>query len=137
MDNFLNLKTGKLTPEQVDLILRALPVDISFVDENDTVLYYSEKKDRIFTRVPAVIGRKVQNCHPAKSVHLVEKILQAFKAGEKDSAEFWIQLEGRFIYIRYFAVRDEQAQYRGCLEVSQDVTEIRQLEGQKRLLGRD
>ncbi|MBC7360768.1 MAG: DUF438 domain-containing protein [Candidatus Aminicenantes bacterium] len=137
MDNLLNLKTGKLTPEQVDLILRTLPVDVSFVDENDTVIYYSEKKDRIFTRVPGVIGRKVQNCHPAKSVDIVEKILQAFKSGEKDTAEFWIQLEGRFIHIRYFAVRDDQRKYRGCLEVSQDVTEIRQLEGQKRLLDWD
>jgi hypothetical protein len=137
MSHLLDLKTGKLTLEQIDLILRALPVDISFVDENDTVLYYSEKKDRVFTRVPGVISRKVQNCHPAKSVNIVERILQAFKAGEKDTAEFWIQLEGRFIHIRYFAVRDEQDKYRGCLEVSQDVTEIRQLEGQRRLLDSD
>jgi len=133
----LELKTGKLTAEQVDLILRALPVDVSFVDENDTVIYYSEKKDRIFTRVPGVIGRKVQNCHPAKSVDVVERILKAFKTGQKDRAEFWIQIEGRFIHIRYFAIRDDQGHYRGCLEVSQDVTEIRQLQGQRRLLDWD
>jgi len=137
MSDLLNLKTGRLTLEQIDLMLRALPVDVSFVDENDTVLYYSEKKDRIFTRVPGVIGRKVQNCHPVKSVNIVERILEAFRAGKKDTAEFWIQLAGRFIHIRYFAVRDEQGRYRGCLEVSQDVTEIRQLEGQRRLLDWD
>ena len=133
LDNKLDLRTGRLTPEQVDLILRALPVDVSFVDENDTIVYYSEKK-RIFVRVPAVIGRKVQNCHPAKSVGVVEKILKAFKSGEKDTAEFWLQTGGRFIHIRYFAVRDEDGKYRGCLEVSQDVTDIRQLQGQRRLL---
>lgn len=133
MESLLNLKTGRLTPGQVDLILRTLPVDISFVDQSDTVVYYSEKK-RIFTRVPAVIGRKVQNCHPAKSVGIVEKILKAFKSGEKETAEFWLETEGRFIHIRYFAVRDEAGKYMGCLEVSQDVTEIRQLTGQHRLL---
>jgi len=133
LDNQLDLKTGRLTAEQVDLILRTLPLDISFVDENDTIVYYSEKK-RIFTRVPAVIGRKVQNCHPARSVEVVEKILKAFKSGEKDTAEFWLQTGGRFIHIKYFAVRDEDGKYRGCLEVSQDVTDIRQLQGQRRLL---
>jgi len=133
LDNQLDLKTGRLTAEQVDLILRTLPLDISFVDENDTIVYYSEKK-RIFTRVPGVIGRKVQNCHPASSVQVVEKILKAFKSGEKDTAEFWLQTGGRFIHIRYFAVRDEDGKYRGCLEVSQDVTDIRQLQGQRRLL---
>jgi len=96
LDNQLDLKTGRLTAEQVDLILRTLPLDISFVDENDTIIYYSEKK-RIFTRVPAVIGCKVQNCHPARSVEVVEKILKAFKSGEKDTAEFWLQIGGRFI----------------------------------------
>lgn len=130
----LELNTGTLTPQQVDLLLRHLPVDVSFVDAEDVVRYYSETPDRIFVRAPAVIGRKVQNCHPGKSVHVVEAILAAFKAGTKDSAEFWIELGGRFILIRYFAVRDEAGAYKGCLEVSQDVTGIRALEGQKRLL---
>ncbi|MBC7363954.1 MAG: DUF438 domain-containing protein, partial [Candidatus Aminicenantes bacterium] len=130
----LNLRTGQLSPEQVDLMLRHLPVDISFVDENDTVIYYSNTPDRIFPRSPGVIGRKVQNCHPPKSVHIVNRILEAFKKGEKDVAEFWIEFQGRFIHIRYFAVRDERGRYRGCLEVSQDVTAIRTLQGQKRLL---
>ena len=130
----LSLSTGSLTLEQVDLLLTHLPVDVSFVDERDTVRYYSATRDRIFARTPAVIGRKVQNCHPGKSVHIVDAILKAFKAGDKDTAEFWIEIEGKFIYIRYFAVRDSARAYRGCLEVSQDVTGIRALKGQKRLL---
>jgi len=93
------LNTGALTPEQIDLMLRRLPVDVSFVDENDTVLYYSETPDRIFSRAPLVIGRKVQNCHPPESVDVVERILKAFKTGERDSAEFWIELHGRFVHV--------------------------------------
>jgi DUF438 domain-containing protein len=111
-----------------------LPVDISFVNENDEVAYYSASPERIFPRSPGVIGRKVQNCHPPKSVEMVEKILSEFKAGTKSIADFWIQMQGKFILIKYFAVRDAEGKYRGCLEVSQDVTEIRKLEGQKRLL---
>ena len=130
----LNLDTGALTPELVNLILKHMPLDMSFVDENDAVLYYSDTPERIFSRSPAVIGRKVQNCHPPASVHIVEKILKAFKAGTKDTAEFWITLKGRFIHIRYFAVRDKSGAYKGCLEVSQDVTAIRSLHGQRRLL---
>lgn len=130
----LSLSTGGLSLEQADLILTHLPVDVSFVDAEGTVRYYSETKDRIFKRTPAVIGRKVQNCHPGKSVHMVEAILEAFKSGAKDSAEFWIELGGIFIYIRYFAVRDKSGTYQGCLEVSQDVTGIRALKGEKRLL---
>ena len=128
------LDTGALSPEQVNLMLKHLPVDISFVDENDTVAYFSATPDRIFSRVPAVIGRTVQNCHPSASVKVVNRILDSFRKGEKSSAEFWIQLQGRFILIRYYAVRDGQGRYRGCLEVSQDITSIRTLEGQKRLL---
>lgn len=133
----LDLRTGRLTAEQIDLMLTHLPVDISFVDENDTVIYYSDTPDRIFPLSPGVIGRKVQNCHPPGSVHIVNRILEAFKKGEKDMAEFWIETRGRFIYIRYFAVRDDDGRYRGCLEVSQDVTSIRKLQGQKRLLDWD
>jgi hypothetical protein len=130
----LDLATGRLSPELVNLILTHLPVDLSFVDETDTVRYYSAGKERIFPRVPEVIGRKVQNCHPPKSVHVVTEILESFRAGRKDVAEFWIQLQGRFLHIRYFAVRDAGGAYRGCLEVSQDVTGIRALEGERRLL---
>ena len=130
----VSLATGMLTPEQINLILTHLPVDISFVDEDDRVAYYSQTEDRIFPRSPGIIGRSVQNCHPPKSVHIVDKILQEFRAGNRDSAEFWIQMKGKFIHIRYFAVRDEGGSYRGTLEVSQDVTSIRGLEGEKRLL---
>jgi DUF438 domain-containing protein len=130
----LNLDTGQLTAEQVNLVLTHLPVDISFVNEQDEVAYYSATPERIFPRSPGVIGRKVQNCHPPKSVGMVERILQAFKDGSRNAAEFWIQMRGRVIHIRYFAVRDGSGKYRGCLEVSQDITEIQKLTGNKRLL---
>ena len=130
----LGLNTGQMTLDQINLMLTHLPVDLTFVDENDRVAYYSEGLERIFPRSPAIIGREVRNCHPPKSVHLVNNILDAFKSGARDKAEFWIELGGRFIYIRYFAVRDIKGYYRGTLEVSQDLTEIRKLEGQRRLL---
>ena len=115
-------------------MLTHLPVDLSFVDENDEVRYYSATPERIFPRSPAVIGRKVQNCHPPKSMDKVQQILDDFRAGTRCVAEFWIQMQGKFIHIRYFALRDEDGAYRGCLEVSQEVSGIRALEGQKRLL---
>jgi DUF438 domain-containing protein len=130
----LNLSTGQLSLKKLDLMLRHLPVDLTFVDADDRVAYYSEGPERIFPRSPAVIGREVRNCHPPKSVHKVNRILDEFKAGSKDNADFWIQLNGRFLYIRYFALRDEAGYYQGCLEVSQDLTEIKQLSGEKRLL---
>jgi DUF438 domain-containing protein len=133
----LNLDTGRLSPEQVNLLLTHLPVDISFVDEKDEVAYYSQTPERIFPRSPGIIGRRVQNCHPPKSVDTVERILSEFKAGNRDESEFWIQMRGRFLHIRYFAVRDTEGQYRGCLEVSQDVTDIRALDGERRLLDWD
>jgi DUF438 domain-containing protein len=104
------------------------------VDEEDTVLYYSATAERIFPRSAAIIGRKVQNCHPSQSVHIVNRILKSFRTGERDAAEFWIELAGKFVLIRYLAVRDDHRAYKGCLEVSQDVTTIRRLEGEKRLL---
>jgi uncharacterized protein len=130
----LGLDTGGLNLEQINLLLTHLPVDVTFVDENDRVAYYSEGPERIFPRSPAIIGREVRNCHPPKSVHMVNKILDAFKSGTRDSAAFWIELGGKFIYIRYFPVRDANGRYRGTLEVSQDLTEIRKLEGENRLL---
>jgi len=110
------------------------PVDVTFVDESDTVRYFSAGAERIFPRSPGIIGRKVQNCHPPASVHVVSRILEAFRTGERDVAEFWIQSRDRFIHIRYFAVRDKTRTYRGCLEVSQDVTVARSLQGERRLL---
>lgn len=129
------LDTGALTPEQVNLMLTHLPVDITYVDENDRVAYYSAGKERIFPRSPGIIGREVTKCHPPKSVHIVEGIVQDFKDGKRDVAEFWLQMGERFIHIRYYPVRDSEGKYRGTIEVSQDITEIRKLEGEKRLLG--
>lgn len=133
----INLDTGRMSPELLNLMLTHLPVDLSFVNENDETIYYSQTRERIFPRSPGVIGRKVQNCHPPKSMHIVQKILDQFRAGSRDSAEFWIKMGGRFIHIRYFAVRDAEGCYKGTLEVSQDVTGIRDLEGEKRLLDWD
>jgi DUF438 domain-containing protein len=131
---FLDLGTGRLSLEQVDMILRHLPVDLSFVDADGYVRYYSESEERLFPRTPGAIGRHVTNCHPPKSVHMVEEILQAFSSGARDVAEFWIEMQGKFVHIRYFAVRNPAKEYLGCLEVSQDVTGIRALQGQRRLL---
>ncbi len=130
----LTLKVGKLTALQVDLLLQNLPVDVTYVDENDQVAFYSQSRERIFARTPAVIGRKVQMCHPPASVDKVQKILDDFRAGVREEAAFWIQMNGKFIHIRYFAVHDDQGIYRGTIEVTQDITEIRALEGEKRLL---
>lgn len=127
------LETGLLTPDQIDLLLNRLPVDVTFVDENDVVKFYSEGT-RIFPRSPGIIGRKVQNCHPKASVHVVQRILDAFRAGERDVAEFWIEKDERFIHIRYFAVRDPDGGYKGVVEVVQDATEVRGLTGERRLL---
>lgn len=133
----LNLDTGTISAELLNLALKTLPVDISVVDENDHVLYYSDSPHRLFPRSPAVIGRSVQNCHPQKSVETVNKILSAFKKGEKDAARFWIEMGGRFILIEYYALRDKDGKYRGTLEMSQDLTELRALQGQRRLLDWD
>jgi hypothetical protein len=130
----IHLDTGDLSKDLVNLMLTHLPVDLTLVDENDRVAYYSQGRERIFPRSPGIIGREVQRCHPPESVHIVNRILDEFKAGKKDVAEFWIQLGGKFIYIRYFALRSPDGAYKGCLEVSQDITEIRQLEGERRLL---
>lgn len=129
----LPLTTGGLSLEQIDLMLRTLPVDVTFVDEHGRVRYYSEG-ERVFPRSPAIIGREVRNCHPPKSVATVERIVAEFEAGTRDTAEFWIELGERFVHIRYFALRDAAGAYKGVLEVSQDVTGIRALEGQRRLL---
>ncbi|OFX32647.1 MAG: hypothetical protein A2W90_04330 [Bacteroidetes bacterium GWF2_42_66] len=133
-DGAVDLGTGYLTPSQLILLFENLPVDITFVDENDEVCYFSGTKHRIFPRSKAIIGRKVQNCHPRESVHVVNDIVDAFRNGTRDHADFRIQMKGRFIHIRYFALRDDQGNYRGTIEVSQDVTEIRALQGEQRLL---
>lgn len=129
-----DLGTGVLSREQIIQLFENLPVDITFVDEEDTVRYFSAGRHRIFPRSNAIIGRKVQNCHPPESVHIVNRIVEAFRNGSKNEADFWINLKGRFIYIRYFALRSSTGEYKGTMEVSQDVTEIRSLEGERRLL---
>jgi len=125
---------GWLTPEQVNSIFRILPVDITYVNEDDQVVFYNRGEDRVFPRSAGIIGREVKFCHPPKSVDQVIQILEAFKAGTQDLAEFWINFKGQFIHIQYFAVRDPDGTYRGVIEMSQDVTHIRGLEGQQRLL---
>jgi PAS domain S-box-containing protein len=123
-----------LSKEQLAGILEAIPVEISFVDEDDLVRFWNKHETRIFKRPVSVIGRSVQNCHPKQSVDKVEQILADFKSGKKDSAEFWINLKERKVYIRYFAVRDKAGRYLGTLEATQDITDIKRIEGEKRLL---
>ena len=130
----VNLGTGAMSPEQLSLVFNHLPVDITFVDENDTVKYFSTPNHRIFPRTTAIIGRQVSNCHPPESVHVVENIVEAFRAGKKDDASFWIHMGPKFVLIRYFAVRDDEGVFRGTLEVSQEISEIQELKGDKRLL---
>lgn len=133
-EGLIFLSTGALTQEQINLMLTHLPVDVTIVDENDRVRYFTQGKERIFDRSPAIIGREVTKCHPPQSVDKVVRILEDFRAGKRDVAEFWIHMGGQFIYIRYFALRDDQGTYKGCIEVSQNATHIRALEGEKRLL---
>jgi uncharacterized protein len=123
-----------LSREQLEGILEAIPVEISFVDENDLVKLWNKHETRIFKRPISVIGKSVQNCHPKQSVAKVNQILSDFKSGRKDSAEFWINLGERKVYIRYFAVRDKAGRYLGTLEATQDITEIKKIEGEKKLL---
>ena len=133
-DVVLDVATGKLTLEQINLLFRHLPVDLSYVDENELVKFYSDTPHRIFPRSANVIGREVKNCHPAKSVHVVEEIVEKFRSGEQSQAEFWINKPGLFIYVIYTAVRDENGKFRGVLEMMQDCTHIRELEGSRTLL---
>lgn len=127
-------ETGSLTFKELDVLLNNLPIDITFVDKDDVVRYFSQAKDRIFTRTKAAIGRKVQNCHPPSSMHIVEKILEDFKSGRKDKEEFWLQMGDKYVYIRYLALRDENGEYLGTLEVTQNIAPIQKISGEKRLL---
>ncbi|WP_232695500.1 DUF438 domain-containing protein [Brevibacillus daliensis] len=133
-DGFVHLETGILSIKQLELIMSHLPVDLTFIDHNDVVRFFSHGKDRIFARTKAVIGRTVQNCHPPQSVHIVNELLEDFKAGRKDVEDFWIPLKDKFVYIRYFAVRNEHGEYMGTLEFTQNISPIRALEGQKRII---
>ncbi len=133
-DKILDFDTGKLTVKQAIMMLNHLPVDMTFVDENDRVCYFSNPEHRIFQRSKAIIGRLVENCHPPSSVHVVKELVESFRSGKKDKESFWIQMGGQFILIQYFAMRDASGKYGGTLEVSQEITGIRKLEGEKRLM---
>lgn len=125
---------GYLTPNQINLIFKYLPIDITYVDENDKVIFYNNGDERIFPRSPGIIGREVKFCHPPKSVDNVLKILEEFKRGTKDSAEFWINFKDSFIHIRFFAIRDKDRNYKGVMEITQNVSDIKSLEGERRIL---
>lgn len=132
--NHIMLSTGSFNPEDLESLFRTLPIDITFVDRNDKVKFFSLGPDRVFSRNRAIIGRDVRMCHPPSSVHVVEQILEDFKNNRENSAAFWINMQGRFIYIEYFALRDKDGEYLGTIEFTQDLTHLRKLEGEQRLL---
>lgn len=134
VEGLLKFETGSFTKEELEAVLDSLPVDVTFVDKEDIVKYFNKAEKRAFIRTKAIIGRKVQQCHPQKSIDIVNRILESFRTGKKDVAEFWIQMNSRLIHIRYFAVRDRNEKYLGTVEVTQDITGIRKIEGEKRLL---
>ena len=134
IEGAIEFETGTLSAEQIEAVFSTLPVDLTFVDEHDEVKYFTDGGGGLFQRNKATIGRKVQNCHPEKSVHVVNKILDDFKSGARDVEEFWIDMKGKKIHVRYFAIRGRSGDYLGCLEVTQDITDLRTLEGEKRLL---
>jgi DUF438 domain-containing protein len=133
-DTRVHFPSGSMSLQELVAVLKTLPFDLTFVDKNDLVRFFTQGGDRIFPRNEAVIGRKVQHCHPPSSVNVVEKILDDFKSGRHDRAPFWINLRGRFVHIEYFAVRDDDGAYLGTLEVTQDLTDLKKLEGEQRLL---
>jgi len=133
-DGYLKFETGLLTAKEISLMFNNLPIDITFVDKDGAVKYFSQGKERIFPRTKAIIGRQVHNCHPPASVHIVEKLVEDFKTGKKDSESFWIKMGGKYVYIRYFAIRDENGDYAGTMEVTQDIQPIQEISGEKRLV---
>jgi len=133
-DNTIHLPSGKLSVEELMSILNTVPFDLTFVDKDDKVKYFTQGRERVFDRNRAILGRDVRMCHPPSSVHIVEQILSDFKSGKADSAPFWIQMQERFIHIEYFALRNDAGEYLGTLEVSADLTEKRALGGEQRIL---
>jgi uncharacterized protein len=133
-EGYIKMETGILSLKQLELLLNHLPVDITFIDHEDVVRYFTHGKERIFARTKAIIGRTVQNCHPPRSVHVVEDLLADFKAGRKDSEDFWIKARDKYVLIRYFAVRDENGTYMGTMEFTQNIGPIKEIEGEKRIL---
>ncbi len=134
LENTTHYDEGYMTVEQVNLLLKTMPLDITYVDENDKVIFYNRGEERVFPRSAGIIGREVRFCHPPKSVGTVLEILDKFRKGEQNESSFWINYKERLIYIRYFAVRDAQKNYKGVIEMSQDITDIKNIEGEKRLL---
>lgn len=134
LENTSHYDEGHMTVEQVNLLFRTLPLDLTYVDENDKVIFYNRGEERVFPRSAGIIGREVKFCHPPKSVGTVLKILEEFRKGTKSESSFWINFKDRLIYIRYFAVRDADKNYKGVIEMSQDITDIKKIEGEKRLL---
>ena len=130
----IQLTTGSFSLEELEAIFKTLPIDLTFVDKDDKVKFFSLGPDRIFTRNRAIIGRDVRMCHPPSSVHMVEQILNDFRQGKQNSASFWINMKGKFIYIDYYAIRDKEGNYLGTLEFTQDLTKLRELKGEQRLL---
>lgn len=130
----IRLSTGSFEPEEMEALFRTIPIDITFVDKDDKVKFFSLGPDRVFTRNRAILGRDVRMCHPPASVNIVEQILADFKSGKESSAAFWINFQGRFIYIKYFALRSEKGDYLGTIEFTQDLTHLRELKGEQRLL---
>ena len=130
----IKFPTGIFNLNELNSVFNTMPFDITFVDKDDNVKFFSHGSNRIFQRNKAILGRKVQFCHPPSSVHIVEKILNDFKSGEQDKASFWINFQGKFVHISYYALRDESNNYLGTLEVTQDLTELRKLEGERRIL---
>ena len=133
-DNAVSFATGTLSLNELMYLLNTLPVDLTYVDSEDRVKYFSDSRDRVFRRTRSVIGRNVENCHPPQSLEVVQKIIASFKEGKRDRYEFWLTVKEKFLYVQFFAVRDKEGHYLGTLEVAQDITEIRKLEGEKRLL---
>jgi DUF438 domain-containing protein len=131
---FIQLSTGNFKVEELEALFKVLPVDLTFVDKDDKVRFFSLGPDRIFARNRAILGRDVRMCHPPSSVHVVDQILEDFKSGKENSASFWITMHGKFIYIEYFAMRGKEGEYLGTLEYTQDLTHLRKLEGEQRLL---
>lgn len=133
-DGYLRFETGILSPEEIVQMFNTLPVDITFVDKDGTVKYFSQGTDRIFPRTKTILGRNVRNCHPPASVDIVEKILADLKAGRKDHEDFWLKMGPRYVYIRYFAVRNQKGNFLGTMEVTQDIQPVQEITGEKRLL---
>ena len=133
----ITLPTGYLSVKELTALLDTLPVDITFVGKDDTVRYFSQSKERVFPRTKAIIGRKVTDCHPPASVHIVEGIVEDLRSGRKDHEDFWIRMGDKYVYIRYYAVRDAAGEYLGVLEVTQDIAPVQQVAGEKRLVSQE